>query len=226
MTVLAIGDSNLLPSRTDSLSNEPPRKNRDNTAPIFANQIGHDFRCWAKGGASNHWMLKHVNYLLENIDRFENPIIMVGWSQWERSEWEWNGDSLSFSVAPYYDVPEELQKKYQEWRQGITPETIGTQRIFWHNILFQVHQKLEDLKIPHLFWSTYDNFVGMNPRHDWNNCWFKPYDPDGCMKQWFMSKNIPSMGNDPWHWATDGHRAWGTTLADFFREHHDLQSHT
>lgn len=219
MTVLAIGDSNLEPSRTDSLQGRPPRFANNNTVPIFAQELGHDFRCWAKGGASNHWMLEHVNYILDNIDQFNNPIVMVGWSQWEREEWEWPGDSLSVSVSPYYDIPEEMQERYQQWRSGITPEVIGTKRLFWHDMIYQVHLKLRSLNIPHVFWSTYDNFVGLDNHYDWHGCFFKPYDIDGCMKAWFKANKIDAKPTDPWHYASDAHLAWGKTLANFFKEH-------
>lgn len=221
MTLLAIGDSNLEPSRTDSREGRFPRYNPYNVVPTVAKQLGHNFRCWAKGGASNHWMLDHVNYLLDNIDEFKDPIVMVGWSQWERSEWEWNGSSLSLSIDPYYEIPDELQEKYQKWRDGITPDVVGVQRQIWHDIVYQVHLKLQNLKIPHIFWSTYDNFVGdsIQNKKDWNNCFFKPYEPNGCMKEWFKLQNIPSIPGDPWHWSVDGHEAWGKNLANFFKIH-------
>lgn len=221
MTLLAIGDSNLEPARTDSREGRPPRLSPYNVAPIFARELGHDYRVWAKGGASNHWMLDHVNYLLDNISNFKDPIIMVGWSQWERAEWEWQGTSLSLSVEPYYDIPADLREQYHQWRSGITPEIVGTQRQFWHDLIYQVHLKLQELKIPHIFWSTYDNFVGdsIKNKKDWHHCFFKPYDIDGCMKAWFAANNIMSYPTDIWHYGADAHEAWGQVLADFYKAH-------
>ena len=90
MTVLAIGDSNVEPG---------VRGHMGNCAHAFSHAIGHgDAQCWGKGGASNHWVLANVNTILDNIEQYSDPVFFVGWTQWEREEWEWEGQDISVCI--------------------------------------------------------------------------------------------------------------------------------
>ena len=212
MTVLAIGDSNVLPGMQGDLGN---------CAHAFARAIGNGDRAvaWGRGGASNHWVLDHVNQALDNIELYPDPVFFVGWTHWVREEWEWEGQEISVCIGPYFPVPADLEQRYNDWRNGITDSVIKDMRDFWHEMIHTVHLRMTDMAIPHQFWSTYDNFIGKTGKQqlDWNGSFFKPYDFDGCMSEWFIANNIDSIPGDPWHWSSEASTTWGNTLAESFR---------
>lgn len=213
MTVLAIGDSNVLPGVTGDMGN---------CAHAFARAIDHGDRavCWGKGGASNHWVLQHVNNALDKIDQYSYPVFFVGWTQWEREEWEWDDQEISVCIGPHFPVPSDLEQRYTDWRNGMTDSAIQDMRDFWHEMIHNVHLRMNDMGIPHQFWSTYDNFVGKTGTQqlDWDGSFFKPYDLDGCMREWFNANNIAPLDGDEWHWSSEASTIWGNTLAESFRK--------
>ena len=212
MTVLAIGDSNVEPG---------VRGHMGNCAHAFSRAIGHrDAHCWGKGGASNHWVLANVNTILDNIDQYSDPVFFVGWTQWEREEWEWEGQDISVCIGPHFPVPKELEQRYNDWRSNMTNSAIQDMRDFWHELIHNVHVRMTDMDIPHQFWSTYDNFIGMtgDRQLNWDSTFFMPYEINGCMSEWFTSNNIEPVQKDQWHWTDENSTIWGNTLATQYKE--------
>lgn len=211
MTVLAIGDSNVLPGRAGNLKN---------CAHQFARNINHGDKahCWAKGGASNHWIMENLNQILNNIDAYPDPVFFIGWTQWEREEWEWGDQEFSVCIGPHFPVAPELEERYKNWRDSMTDAVIQEKRDAWHEIIYIVHQRLDEMDIPHCFWTTYDNFIGYTGvrQYDWSGSFFRPYDHHGCMKDWFAENNIDPIPGDPWHWDGDSSSKWGDVLASHF----------
>ena len=168
MTVLAIGDSNILPGM---------KIHKGNCSHAFSRAIGHgEAVVWGRGGASNHWVLEHVNKALDAIDQYDDPVFFVGWTQWEREEWEWEGQDISVCIGPHFPVPKDLEERYYKWRNGMTDSAIQDMRDFWHELIYNVHIRMTDMAIPHQFWTTYDNFVGMqgDKQLDWQGTFFMP----------------------------------------------------
>ena len=219
MTVIAIGDSNVFPGMfLDSVNSADAL---GNCSHVFANSIGHgNAHVVAKCGASNHWILDKINHTLDNIDQYLDPIFFIGWTQWEREEWEWGNEEISVCIGPHFPVPADLEQRYCEWRDGMTNSTIQDMRDVWHKIIHTVHLRMTDMNIPHQFWSTYDNFVGKSGKDqlDWSGNFFMPYDINGCMSSWYKSQNIDPVPGDIWHWPAEASTIWGNTLADSYKQ--------
>ena len=102
----------------------------------------------------------------------------------------------------------------------MTDSAIQDMRDFWHELIHNVHLRMTDMGIPHQFWSTYDNFVGMtgDRQLDWQGTFFMPYEHNGCMREWYLSNGIAPNKNDIWHWSESNSTIWGEMLAKQYNE--------
>jgi hypothetical protein len=180
--ILAIGDSNLYPSctETDQQSVDPT-----NMGPVFSKQMGQDFKCWSKNGASNFWIETHIEYFLADTNKIQDPFLFIGWTSTEREEWPWLYNNISVCGGPDFGIPEPMKAKYEQWKTTLTREYMQQCNDFWHARIHQMHLRLKELGIRHLFWTTYDNFKSIPNHADWDNNFYKPYDQDGCMAKLF-----------------------------------------
>lgn len=207
--ILAIGDSNLYPACTESEQPIDPT----NIASVFSDAMDRPFRCWSKNGASNHWIQTHIDYFLADPAWSTDTFVLVGWTSWEREEWPWLYNNISVCGGPDFGVPSAMKARYEAWKQTLTRDYQQACKHIWHERIYQVHAALTDRNIPHLFWTTYDNWHDLEDQKDWRDCFYRPYDTHGCMSKWFESQGISAMPGDAFHYGPDAHAAWAKELA-------------
>lgn len=213
--ILAIGDSNVYPACTES---EQPI-DRTNMVPVFAEELSQPYRCWGKNGASNYWIQTHVDYFLADPNWSRDTFLLIGWTSWEREEWPWLYNNISVCGGPDFGVPVAMKARYEQWKTTLTRDYMRACLEIWHERIYQVHEALRDSGVPHLFWTTYDNFKDLSDHRDWHGNFYKPYDPDGCMCKWFAANGVQAIHGDPFHYDTQAHQAWGTELATYTKTH-------
>lgn len=212
--ILAIGDSNLYPACTETEITADP----DNMVVQFANLVDQSFRCWAKNGASNYWIDSHIEYFLSDTSWPNDTCLFVGWTSFEREEWPWLYSNISVCGGPDFGIPEPMKARYNQWKETLTDDYMQACIDLWHERIFQVHEQLRDSNIPHLFWTTYNNFKSVQDQRDWHGSFYKPYDVDGCMVKWFDANDIKAIDSDPFHYDPSAHQAWATELAGYAKE--------
>lgn len=214
--ILAIGDSNLYPSCTET---DQQPVDLTNMGPVFSKQMGQDFRCWSKNGASNYWIETHIEYFLADTSKIKDPLLFIGWTSTEREEWPWLYSNISVCGGPDFGIPEPMKARYEQWKTTLTRDYMQQCIEFWHDRIYQMHLKLRELEIPHLFWTTYDNFKSVDNQVDWHGNFYKPYDPNGCMAKYFETNNILANTGDPFHYGSEAQAAWATELSKYAVEH-------
>jgi hypothetical protein len=207
--ILAIGDSNLYPACTES---EQP-VDLDNMIVVFSRQFAESFSCWAKNGASNYWIENHIDYFLADARWEPNTMLFIGWTSFEREEWPWLYNNISVCGGPDFGMPEPMKARFNEWKTTLTGDYYRRMTQFWHDRIHAVHLKLRERGVPHLFWTTYNNFDTITDHQDWHGSFYKPYDPNGCMAKYFESNNILANEGDPFHYGAAAQAAWGTELS-------------
>jgi len=212
--ILAIGDSNLYPACTES---EQPI-DIENMIVVFSRQFAESFSCWAKNGASNYWIENHIDYFLADPRWEPDTMLFIGWTSFEREEWPWLYNNISVCGGPDFGMPEPMKAKFNDWKTTLTGEYYRKMTQLWHDRIYAMHLKLRERGVPHLFWTTYNNFDTITNRQDWHGNFYKPYDPAGCMAKYFESKNILANAGDPFHYGADAQAAWGTELALYAKE--------
>ena len=212
--ILAIGDSNLYPSCTETDQHTP---DPTNMGPLFAEQMGQDFKCWSKNGASNYWIETHIEYFLADTSKIKDPFLFVGWTSTEREEWPWLYNNISVCGGPDFGIPEPMKARYEQWKTTLTREYMQQCTNFWHSRIHQMHLRLQDLGIRHLFWTTYDNFKSVTDQVEWHGNFYKPYDANGCMAKFFEVNHIDANEGDPFHYGPAAQQAWATELGSYAR---------
>ena len=207
--ILAIGDSNLYPACTES--DQPV--DIDNMIVVFSRQFAESFSCWAKNGASNYWIENHIDYFLADARWEPNTMLFIGWTSFEREEWPWLYNNISVCGGPDFGMPEPMKARFNQWKNTLTGEYYRRMTQFWHDRIHAVHLKLRERGVPHLFWTTYNNFDTITDHQDWHGSFYKPYDSNGCMAKWFESNNILANEGDLYHYGAAAQAAWGTELS-------------
>lgn len=212
--ILAIGDSNVYPACTESGQPVDP----SNMAVVFSQQMNQPFACWGKNGASNYWIESHIEYFLADANWAPNTMLFIGWTSFEREEWPWLYNNISVCGGPDFGMPEPMKARFNQWKQTLTDEYVQECINLWHARIHQMHLKLRERGIPHLFWTTYDNFKSIDQHQDWHGNFFKPYDQDGCMCKFLESQKLTAIPDDPFHYDSQAQSIWATTLSNYAKE--------
>jgi hypothetical protein len=106
-----------------------------------------------------------------------------------------------------------MKARFNQWKTTLTGEYYRKMTQFWHDRIHAMHLKLRERGVPHLFWTTYNNFDTIADHQDWHGSFYKPYDPNGCMANYFESNNILANEGDPFHYGAAAQAAWGTELS-------------
>jgi hypothetical protein len=160
-------------------------------------------------GASNQRILRTTHEYLENNT---SDLIIIGWSTWEREEWQ--------DADRYYDVnssgsdhlPKYLQEKYKIWVTQQDADTMDAKSRMWHEKIYQLHTDLCLRQIPHVFFNCMYNFFSIKQPLDWKNCYIGPYENERSF-YWYLCNQ--GYKTDTWyHHGAQAHGAWADLLLD------------
>ena len=152
----------------------------------IANELYAILHCDAESASSNSRIMRTTRQYIRNEGTPD--IIIIGWATWEREEWL--HDEVWWQVnagGVGNDWPDTIKIQYQQYILDLDWAVAEQQA---HENIYQFHQELTDLKIPHLFFNTFNHF-NQAPK-DWDN-------------QGFKSK--PS-----YHFGADAHKKWAEFL--------------
>ena len=108
-----------------------------------------------------------------------------------------------------HDWPDSIKEKYQDYIINLD-WVRATQQA--HNEIHELHTELSDLKIPHLFFNTYNDFNNQEPL-SWHDSYIDPYDPDMTYYKWLSDQGFQS--NQSYHFRADAHRKWAEFLLPY-----------
>lgn len=167
----------------------------------------------AKSGASNDRIIRTTcNYLADN----RPDLVIIGWSTWEREEWEHQGQFYDVNSSGHDQLPELLVTQYKHWVTEQTPDTLIEKSQQIHEKIYKLHCTLNEKQIPHVFFNCMYNFFEIKNQHDWNNSYVGPYKNDSSY-YWYL-KNQNFVTDDWYHYDEDGHQAWADFLIDYIKE--------
>ena len=173
----------------------------------IANELYAILHCDAESASSNSRIMRTTRQYIRNEGTPD--IIIIGWATWEREEWL--HDEVWWQVnagGVGNDWPDTIKIQYQQYILDLDWAVAEQQA---HENIYQFHQELTDLKIPHLFFNTFNHFSG-EPK-DWHNCYVDPYDPNKTYWKWLTNAGYKS--NQSYHFGADAHDKW----ADFLYPH-------
>jgi hypothetical protein len=153
----------------------------------------------------------------EYLDNNVPDLIMIGWTTWEREEWQHLGQYYNVNSSGHDPLPTDLQQLYKNWVIEQTPATLFAKSQYWHNEIFKLHSELVQKNIRHVFFNCMYNFFQTDNQQDWAANFIGPYDNNSSYYWWLTQQGFQA---DSWyHFGADGHRAWATRLINYIQEH-------
>lgn len=182
---------------------------------IIAKEFGLDIVNEAQSGASNARILRTSK---EYLASQQTPdLIVIGWSSWEREEWQYKNTYYNVNSSGHDPLPKILEHSYKKWVIEQTPEILNKKSLHWHKEIFQFHKELLQKNIKHIFFNCMYNFFQIEDKLDWDMNFIGPYDNDSSYYWWLTQQGYES---DKWyHFRASGHQAWGDRLISYIKEH-------
>ena len=165
----------------------------------LAQTLNAGFYLDAESGSSNARILRTTQQFLQD-NRKQDVFVLIGWSSWDREEWEHNKDYLQVTAGGTDSVPESMEEEYKEWVVKQTPEELKRKEQLWYDRIWDFHCELNDQNIRHVFFNSMNRF---NDNRDWDIN-FIPIS----YSQWLTEQGFNTVENNS-HYGADAHRAWG-----------------
>jgi len=172
--------------------------------------MGLGFKCDAISGASNDRIIRTTNEFLDHRRSIGDPytVVVIGWCTWEREEW-WDDDEnelIQVSAGTKHIKPE-WEMRYKQWVATLDYKAKETEA---HEKIYELHNKLHMLKIPHLFFNAMWHFSPMQAQKEWHGSYVDPYDPEMSYAEWAVRNGF---GTDRLqHFGPEAHRSWADLL--------------
>lgn len=191
----------------------------------------------ALGGASNDRIIRTTEEYLRKCEA-ENDypdLIVIGWSEPNRTDWFVDGryeTMYSENVPPTqsHNINDARAKHFsKDWRHA-SAEYVMTQ--YHHEKIFNLHQHLEYLKIPHVFFNAVNSFNTLIKwheqvsnesyrlfeffKHDWNDTFWNPYEEVGSFLEWGKQNGYEKTQYH--HLKEPAHEHFAKVLYDYIQE--------
>jgi hypothetical protein len=170
------------------------------------------FHCGAESASSNTRILRTTRDWLTKIRNFDEVLMVIQWSTWEREEWLIDGVYYQIGASGQDDVPEEHTQRYKEFVVGVDWKEKTKQA---HNEIWQLHTDLEGLGVNHIFFNGNNDFSAITDRKDWGTSYIDPYDPAGTYSARIQAQGIQTVTPKSWHFGSDGHSFWNRFMLQY-----------
>jgi hypothetical protein len=170
----------------------------------------------AVSGGSNPRILRTVaDFLDQTQDDIRDYLVIIGWTSWEREEWLHQGQYWQVNASGVDQVPAELQDRYRTWVSETSLEQRERRSLELHGQIWNLHQRLLDLHVPHVFFNALMPFQHRvrfddSLRKDWGPSYIGPYQNE-LSYYWYLEQQGYSADNFN-HYDSSAQLCW----ADFF----------
>jgi hypothetical protein len=173
---------------------------------VLAKLLENHFECGAESAGSNDRIIRTTREYLA-WDRLSRPprlkpLVIIQWSTWEREEWLHNETYYQVNGSGIDMVPLELQEKYRHYIIGIDWQR-KTQEA--HEKIWEFHQELLHLDIPHVFFNGNNDFGSIKEHYHWGPYYMAPYDSTQTYNAILRSNGYQTVRPDSWHFGKDAH---------------------
>lgn len=221
MILYVNGDSN---SAGEELKNS-----KDSWPELLADRLNATLINKSTSGSSNSRILRTVKQDITDINN-RDILVIIGWTSWEREEWEYQGQYYQVNASGADYVPQELQARYKLWVTDQDSKQQALKSQIQHEQIYDLHQDLTAHQIPHLFFNALMPFQHnlTNPIHqawskdyypvynDWKNNYLGPYE-NNLSYYWHLKQSgfTPTNNN---HYKEDGQKYWSNFLFNQIQE--------
>jgi hypothetical protein len=180
----------------------------------LARDLGMTLVCDAESASSNDRIIRTTHdWIANNPDKLNNTFMVIQWTTWEREEWLHKGTWYQVNASGVDWVPKELQQQYQQFVIDVDWE-IKTQQC--HEKIWALHTELQNLNIPHLFYSGHSTFSDIQNCHDWGISYLEPYNRSGSYNAILQQNgHVPT---EWYHFDAKGHCFWAEYLLQYIKQ--------
>ena len=187
----------------------------------------------AKSGVSNDRILRTTEDFIRECETYPD-LIVIGWSEPLRFDWFYNEQyRTSRSLEDGFSIEEAKQHdpiRY-EYLVDVLRNDLGyAHHVYQQNQMYNLHEKLNYLKIPHLFFNAHMSFDYCLKRtqlflpylrhhqFNWDNSFWNPYhETDGCFLTWGKNRNYKATEHD--HLESNAHLEFSQVLFNHINSH-------
>ena len=120
----------------------------------IAQALNQSFFLEAESASSNARILRTTQKTISETKDKSKLFVIIGWTTWEREEWEYLDGYLQVTASGTDSVPESMEEEYKEWVVNQTPEECKRKEQLWTQKIAQFSKELDDQTIKHLFFHT------------------------------------------------------------------------
>jgi hypothetical protein len=181
---------------------------------VLADAMKATFKCDAESASSNARIMRTARAWAESHAGRRDQIMIVQWSTWEREEWLIDGTWYQVNASGEDAVPESHQARYREFVANIDWPRQQTQA---HDDIWRLHQELQDLDIPHVFFNgnSWFDFKLKSDRREWGASYIGPYDANSTYNQWLKRHGYHTVTPNSWHFGREAHAAWSRFVLQY-----------
>ncbi len=177
--------------------------------------LKYGFYCAAESASSNHRIRRTTReWIQQNPQSTTESLVIIQWSTWERQEWLIDGMYYQVTASGIDDVPSEHQDRYRRYIADLDWQAVTE---YEHHEIWQLHQELADLSVPHVFFNGNNHFdcIPEDQRRDWGASYIAPYDPESTYHQWLLAHGFQTVSPDSYHFGTEAHGAWSVFMLQY-----------
>ena len=90
---------------------------------------------------------------------------------------------------------------------------------FWHEQIWNLHQKLKQQKIRHLMFNGNNYLQNVNIKYDWDNCYIGPYEPNHTYDSVLRSNGFEPVHPKSYHFGAEAHCFWANFVLQYINHH-------
>jgi hypothetical protein len=173
------------------------------------------FHCSAESASSNARILRTTRDWLYQQVTYDDVIMIIQWSTWEREEWLYNGVYYQVGASGTDSVPPEAAERYREYIVNIDWKQKTLQA---HNDIWNLHKELSDREIRHIFFNGNTDFSQITDQKEWGPAFIGPYDTAQTFSALIQAQGIPTVTPNSWHFDKRGHDFWHKYLVNYMIE--------
>jgi hypothetical protein len=174
------------------------------------------FHCAAESASSNTRILRTTRDWLRQNVAYDNVLIIIQWSTWEREEWLYNDIYYQVGASGTDSVPAEAAERYRNYIIGVNWQQKTQQA---HREIWEFHLELEQQNIKHIFFNGNNNLACIKDRQDWGTSYIGPYDADYTYDALIRAQGIETVAPNSWHFGQDGHATFHRFILNYIITH-------
>jgi hypothetical protein len=181
----------------------------------LARELKFDLTCDAESASSNDRIIRTTtDWINANTDKLADTFMIIQWTTWEREEWLHQGTWYQVNASGIDMVPQELQEKYRHYIIGIDWEQ---KTLDAHKKIWEFHQTLTNLEIPHLFYNSHSTFSDIQKpgQYNWGINYMHPYDRELSYNSVLKNNGFDYANPKTYHYGADGHCFWANNLLHY-----------